>query len=317
MIIYMTEIDLPSFSDYTLNLPAWFWVRTSDYGNAGRKVWFRLASPMSTARNLATRKKDLSVDLERSGVSEATLVENKESDEKPVFERFSKADQKRIVKYLKANGDDTFTNYPVLSRGRPEKLKKNILFNRSFSGYDDDFLKKVKETKRGKYISKEGVSSLPDVPDDENEDLLSEVTSLLSGDSSSAKSMIRGSPEIATPDTAYMISRLPENRKAKSEKAKSVKAKSVKASPTVEEALRIIMPKNPLPANPESFGELEGETLPEMITSSNDPRISFPRAVKVAAKDNAANFDIIDYYRDGKIKTARNRVTGEVRTFKN
>jgi hypothetical protein len=306
MIIYMTEIDLPSFSDYTLNLPAWFWVRTSDYGNSGRKIWFRLASPMSTARNLATRKKDLSVDLERSGVAEATLVENKGSDEKPIFERFSKSDQKRIRKYLKANGDDTFTNYPVLQRGRPEKLKKNILFNRSFSGYDDDFLKKVNETKRGKYISKEGVSSLPDVPDDENEDLLSEVTSLLSGDSKSAKSMIRGYPEIATPDTAYMLSRLPENMK-KSKKAKSVRA------PSVEEAMRIIMPKNPN----DPWGELEGETFPEPITSMNDPRIIYGNAPKVSASDNAANFDITEYYRDGKIKSARNRVTGEVRTFKN
>lgn len=300
MIIYMTEIDLPSFSDYTLNLPAWFWVRTSDYGNAGRRVWFRLASPMSTARNLATRKKDLSVDLERSGISEATLVEDKSSDEKPIFERFSKADQKRIVKYLKANGDDTFTNYPVLQRGRPEKLKKNILFNRSFSGYDDDFLKKVKETKRGKYISKEGVSSLPDVPDDENEDLLSEVTSLLSGDSKSAKSMIRGYPEIATPDTAFMLSRLPKEKKAKSVKA-----------PSVEEAMRIIMPKNPS----DPFGELEGETFPEPITSMNDPRISYPNAPKVSAKDNAANWDIIEYYKDGRIKSARNRVTGDERKW--
>lgn len=296
----MTEIDLPSFSDYTLNLPAWFWVRTSDYGNAGRRVWFRLASPMSTARNLATRKKDLSVDLERSGISEATLVEDKSSDEKPIFERFSKADQKRIVKYLKANGDDTFTNYPVLQRGRPEKLKKNILFNRSFSGYDDDFLKKVKETKRGKYISKEGVSSLPDVPDDENEDLLSEVTSLLSGDSKSAKSMIRGYPEIATPDTAFMLSRLPKEKKAKSVKA-----------PSVEEAMRIIMPKNPS----DPFGELEGETFPEPITSMNDPRISYPNAPKVSAKDNAANWDIIEYYKDGRIKSARNRVTGDERKW--
>ena len=280
MIIYMTEIDLPSFSDYTLNLPAWFWVRTSDYGNAGRRVWFRLASPMSTARNLATRKKDLSVDLERSGISEATLIEDKSSDEKPIFERFSKADQKRIVKYLKANGDDTFTNYPVLQRGRPEKLKKNILFNRSFSGYDDDFLKKVKETKRGKYISKEG--------------------SLLSGDSKSAKSMIRGYPEIATPDTAFMLSRLP-----KAKKAKSVKA------PSVEEAMRIIMPKNAS----DPFGELEGETFPEMITSMNDPRISYPNAPKVSAKDNAANWDIIEYYKDGRIKSARNRVTGDERKW--
>jgi len=296
----MTEIDLPSFSDYTLNLPAWFWVRTSDYGNAGRKVWFRLASPMSTARNLATRKKDLSVDLERSGISEATLIEDKASDEKPIFERFSKADQKRIVKYLKANGDDTFTNYPVLQRGRPEKLKKNILFNRSFSGYDDDFLKKVKETKRGKYISKEGVSSLPDVPDDENEDLLSEVTSLLSGDSKSAKSIVRGYPEIATPDTAFMLSRLP-----KAKKAKSVKA------PSVEEAMRIIMPKNAS----DPFGELEGETFPEMITSMKDPRISYPNAPKVSAKDNAANWDIIEYYKDGRIKSARNRVTGDERKW--
>jgi hypothetical protein len=263
---------------------------------------------------LATRKKDLSIDLERSGKKEPTLIEDKESDEKPIFERFSKPDQKRIIKYLKAGDDDTFTNYPVLQRGRPEKMKKNILFNRSFNGYDNDFLKKVAVTKRGKYISKEGVSSLPDVPDDENEDLLSEVTSLLSGDSASARSMLRGDsasnrsemrgyPDIPTPDTAFMYSRLPENMK-KTKKGASKKA------PSVEEAMRIINPKKA----DDPWGELEGETFPEMPSKKSESRFAFPKAT-VTASSNAENWDITEQYKDGKIKTAMNRVTGEIRKW--
>jgi hypothetical protein len=153
----MTEVELPVFGEYTLNVPAWFAVKTNYYGNPSRKVWWKLANPMSNARNLASRKKDLSVNVERSGIQEPEVNQDYPNTADIEVERFSNEDQTRLRKWARASKSDIFANYPALSRGRPETLPKNKEINRTSElrrknepGYDDDFINMVRKTREGK-----------------------------------------------------------------------------------------------------------------------------------------------------------------------
>jgi len=152
--MYMTEINLPTFAEYQLNLPAFFAVKTNYYGDPKRKTWWKLANPLSTARNLATRKKESSVNLVRSGIIEPEVEVENENKDPMLVEQFSSADQLRIRKWIKADKTKNFAIYPVLPRGRPETMPKNIEYKKGFRGYDDDFLQQVELTKDGRIIGK-------------------------------------------------------------------------------------------------------------------------------------------------------------------
>lgn len=240
----METIDLAEVGEYKLNLPAWFYVRTKDFGNPKKSaVWYKLVNPLSTARNLATRKKQKSVELERSGIDKPEIEKNDGANILPgtleLFDRFSAYDQKRLQKYLKKDKEDKFAINPVIQRGRPEQMPKNILFNKTFKGYDQPYLDLVDNVKRGRIIPKlttdlkqkktvfeddempsetSSSASLIKTTSTENEKIYDALMDLL-GDQEEVKSAMSAA-DIPTPSTAYMISRLPENRK----KAKSVKS---------------------------------------------------------------------------------------------
>lgn len=152
--MYMTEIDLPTFAEYQLNLPAFFAVKTNYFGDPKRKTWWKLANPLSTARNLATRKKESSVNLVRSGIIEPEVEIENENNDRMLVEQFSSGDQLKIRKWLKADKTKNFAIRPVLPRGRPETMPANIEYKKGFRGYDEDFLQQVKLTKDGRIISK-------------------------------------------------------------------------------------------------------------------------------------------------------------------
>jgi hypothetical protein len=301
----METTDLVEVGEFKLNLPAWFYVRTKDFGNPNRSVvWYKLVNPLSTARNLATRKKQKSVELERSGIEKPEIEDNSmKADDLPVYiNRFSAYDQKRLQKYLRKDKEDKFAINPVIQRGRPEQMPKNILFNKTFKGYDQPYLDLVDNVKRGRIIpklttdlkQKKTVFEGDEMPSEtssqkttttENEKIYDALMDLL-GDQEEVKSAM-SIADIPTPSTAYMISRLPENMK----KTKSVKAKSVKSEVSFPSSISSLG-SNPLSSessnartrskkaakkdmtieealkivglkNPnQPFGELEGETFP-------------------------------------------------------
>ena len=236
----METKDLVEVGEYKLNIPAWFYVKTKDFGNPKRSaVWYKLVNPLSTARNLATRKKQKSIELERSGIEKPEIEDNSSGGSEEVdLNRFSAYDQKRLQKYFKKDKEDKFAINPVLERGRPEQMPKNILFNKQFKGYDQPFLDLVDNVKRGRIIPKLTTDLKPKKEEDEtpsetssqktttteNERIYDALLDLL-GDEDEAKSAMKVA-DIPTPSTAYMISRLPENRK----KAKSVKSSSSSSS---------------------------------------------------------------------------------------
>lgn len=167
----MSALDnIPIFGKTEINLPAWYAVPylkevgTSKDGKTKKYIqMFSLASPMTTSRNLSNRRKGLSVNIRRkAGIGEPE-VDNSWDDSSAshklrdvmTLNRFDKLDQDRIKKMEEHDGE-IYTNYPVLARGRPEVMGKNVEYNRHHKKhnleqkYGIPFLRKVKETELGR-----------------------------------------------------------------------------------------------------------------------------------------------------------------------
>lgn len=168
-------LNIPLFNTFEVDLPAWLAVPTKNYGKKSNPVWFRLANPMTTSRNLSNRQHDSSIDLSRrAGLTKPEIKLNSwdSSYNKAdiVLEHFNALDQSRIKKMEEHSGE-LYTNYPVLSRGRPEVMAKNVDYNKKHSKHDTEqkygkpFLTKVKETLIGKPIEgNDGNFSKPKSP---------------------------------------------------------------------------------------------------------------------------------------------------------
>jgi len=169
-------LDLPIYNNYTLNLPAWFATATKNYGNAKEPVWFALANPMTTSRNISNRKHEHSIDIARKSIAKPELVKNQwdnhfefygnapysvalpqDFKKDMTLEHFSKLDQTRIER-MQQHPNKNFANYPVISRGRPEELPKNVEYNRHHGNhskvqkYGVPYLEKVVATNMGRPI---------------------------------------------------------------------------------------------------------------------------------------------------------------------
>lgn len=182
-------VDIPIFNSLQLTLPAWFAVPTRNFGNPNQPVWWSLANPTTTARNLANRRHALSVDLVRRGTSKPKIEQNQwdyfhtahNASDFPwggnvergfdprtmIPEHFDELDQERIKK-MKEHPTKTFANYPVIERGRPDKMEANIIYNRHHKHhtleqkYGNSYLNKYKETLVGRPIPDDDEDS----PDD-------------------------------------------------------------------------------------------------------------------------------------------------------
>jgi hypothetical protein len=179
-------VHLPVFNSLQLSLPAWFAVPTKNYGNPKQPIWWSLANPTTTARNLSNRQHSLSIDLVRKSVSKPKIEKNpwdnfergqfpwahlewKDGfdDDTMIPEHFDELDQKRIER-LREHPGKSFANYPVIERGRPDTLEANIIYNRHHKHhtleqkYGNSYLDKVKETIIGKPIDDDDVDENPD-----------------------------------------------------------------------------------------------------------------------------------------------------------
>ena len=199
-------LDLPIYNNYTLNLPAWFATITKNYGNPKESVWFALANPTTTARNISNRKHEHSIDIARKSIAKPELVKGnwdnnfafknegyivpKDFKKNMIPSHFSELDQKRIEK-MKAHPNENFGNYPVLARGRPEEMPKNVEYNRhhkkhdSLQKYGKEFLDKVKEVEVGRLITKRGKKELWYGGEDRERSVLPSPVSSRTGSSSS------------------------------------------------------------------------------------------------------------------------------------
>jgi len=182
-------LNIPLFNTFEVDLPAWLAVPTKNYGKKSNPVWFRLANPMTTSRNLSNRQHDSSIDLSRrAGLTKPEIKLNdwdhKYDKVNIVLEHFNALDQSRIKKMEEHSGE-LYTNYPVLSRGRPEVMAKNVDYNKKHSKHDTEqkygkpFLTKVKETLIGKPIEGKDDNFSKPKPQVRSSTLLSSLASSL------------------------------------------------------------------------------------------------------------------------------------------
>ena len=186
-----TPLGIPAYNSYELDLPAWFAVPTHNFGDPKHPVWWSLANPTTNSRNLSHRSHQKSIEVKRMGIDRPVVSLN-EWDTPPkvmldtiTLEHFDEADKERIHK-LQAHPNATFSNHPVLERGRPEKMEKNITYNRhhkhqdKVSKYGQHFLNKVDEVKKGKIIFGDEDSVHPSPSSSRTPSRLSELVSQLS-----------------------------------------------------------------------------------------------------------------------------------------
>jgi len=120
------DIPVPQISEYGLELPPFFCSPT-------KKGW-KLLNPMTTIRNLAKRKHQLSIDLSRSNVKRPMVTKDGDARPSPEFKDFSAKDQEKLREWeasvnAKPEGEKSGTHQyahgPVKERGRPVYLAKN------------------------------------------------------------------------------------------------------------------------------------------------------------------------------------------------
>ena len=180
-----SPLNIPLFSSIDVELPAWFAVPTKNYGDPKKPVWFALANPMTTSRNISTRKQEKSINIKRRTVDEPSLEVNEWDDRGSLTkEHFAPIDQARIEK-MEEHPNATFANYPVLARGRPEKMERNVEYNRHHKShtreqkYGSSFLTKVAETLKGKPITQGEASAHPSPSSSRTPSRLSSLASSL------------------------------------------------------------------------------------------------------------------------------------------
>ena len=119
------DIPVPQINEYGLELPPFFATPT-------KKGW-KLLNPMTTIRNLAKRKHELSIDLTRSNVRRP-IVTKGDALPSPEFKDFSAKDQEKLREWEASvnakpegskGGTHAYAHGPVKERGRPVYLAKN------------------------------------------------------------------------------------------------------------------------------------------------------------------------------------------------
>jgi len=183
-------LPIPAYNTFELDLPVWFASKTKNYGDPKKPVWFSLANPTTTARNISNRKHEHSIDIRRKAIPKPVLHENewdRATRENLTLEHLSPLDQERVEK-VQAHAGRTFANYPVLSRGRPEVLPSNVIFARHHKDHTQEqkygtrYLTKVSEVKVGKPIMYD------DVPVSPSSSRATSIATASSGSSSSSSS---------------------------------------------------------------------------------------------------------------------------------
>ena len=165
--MYMsTPLHIPVFNKFELDLPAWFAVPNKNFGDPKKPVWWHLANPTTTARNISNRQHEHAIDIRRRVVDTPQIRVNQwdlskdlpeDYEDTITLEHFNDLDKARIAKMQQHRGA-VFANYPVLARGRPEALEKNVIYNRHHNRHDrvqkygEPYLRKVAEVSVGKPI---------------------------------------------------------------------------------------------------------------------------------------------------------------------
>lgn len=119
-------VSLPKFQSVKINLPTYMYKRLPDIKGKPPPYRYRLVVPITSSRNLSSRKKENSIVINQKPVAKP-IVDIADNGDPPLLEEFSPADRRKIQNYyynLKANetkdiDDIDKDEYAIVPRGRP------------------------------------------------------------------------------------------------------------------------------------------------------------------------------------------------------
>jgi hypothetical protein len=131
-------VSLPEFRSVNINLPTYMYKRLPDINGKPPAYRYRLVIPITSSRNLSSRKKETSLNINQKPVSKP-IVDIIESEYEPNINDFSPADRRKIQTYYNKVKENERTNpneidkddYEIIPRGRPlpcdgTKKSKNL-----------------------------------------------------------------------------------------------------------------------------------------------------------------------------------------------
>lgn len=119
-------VSLPEFRSVNINLPTYMYKRLPDIKGKPPAYRYRLVIPITSSRNLSSRKKETSLNINQKPVSKP-IVDIIENENQPNLEEFSPADRRKIQTYYNKVKENERLNpnevdkddYEIIPRGRP------------------------------------------------------------------------------------------------------------------------------------------------------------------------------------------------------
>jgi hypothetical protein len=119
-------VSLPEFRSVNIDLPTYMYKRLPDIKGKPPPYRYKLVIPITSSRNLSSRKKETSLKITQKPVGEP-VINIRNNEEKPTLEDFSPADKLKIQQYYskveeneKKNPDEVERDpYEIKQRGRP------------------------------------------------------------------------------------------------------------------------------------------------------------------------------------------------------
>lgn len=124
-------VSLPEFRSVKLDLPTYMYKRLPDINGRPPPYRFKLVIPITSSRNLSSRKQETSLNINQKAVARP-IVDIAENDDPPNLEDFSPDDKAKIQEYyvkVKANermnpDEIDRDDYEIKQRGRPLPCEK-------------------------------------------------------------------------------------------------------------------------------------------------------------------------------------------------
>jgi len=154
-------VSLPEFRSVNINLPTYMYKRLPDIKGKPPAYRYRLVIPITSSRNLSSRKKETSLIINQKPVSKP-IVDIIENQDEPNINDFSPADRRKIQTYYNKVKENERRNpneidkdeYTIVERGRPLPCENYKQINRARNPKKVELIIE-EEPKKSKNLGKE------------------------------------------------------------------------------------------------------------------------------------------------------------------
>lgn len=303
-------VSLPEFRSVKLNLPTYMYKRLPDIKNKDGTITeptyrYKLVIPITSSRNLSSRKKETSLNINQKPVIKP-MLEVKKNEDEPNINEFSPEDKIKIQEYyykVKANerknpDDIDKDEYKIVQRGfplpcdkpRPKKPKPPKVPKE----------KKVKEPKEKKPRGRPKKVRKLQVEGDEDEDLYANIVN--------PQVEVEGDPFAEEGSVASFPSTIKSSKSKASTASTKSKASSKASESSIESDTGSISNLMSRYSKIKEQREKEGLGIKNNISSNNKMANSWVQYVKEYAAKNGMSYR--DALRDPKCKAGYKKGSG-------